>query len=80
MQKRLIQEYTEFKEKCVLPAELQDRLSPPLLIKVPEKWERSDKRVLVIGQETLGWSFQSGEYYSWPFYIFPIRCCITFFC
>ncbi|WP_151192243.1 hypothetical protein [Desulfomicrobium orale] len=67
MQKRLIQEYTEFKEKCVLPAELQDRLSPPLLIKVPEKWERSDKRVLVIGQETLGWSFQSGEYYSWPF-------------
>ena len=67
MQGQLIQAYSKFKEKSVLPDILQERLSPPLLLKVSEAWENSKKRVLVVGQETLGWGFHEGEYYQWPY-------------
>ncbi len=71
MQEKLIQEYTKFREKAALPEALQERASPPLLINVSEAWERSNNRVLVVGQETLGWGFHDGEYYQWPYK--PIR-------
>ena len=40
-------------------------LSAPLLLKVPEKWTCSHNKILVVGQETLGWSFFKGDDYGY---------------
>ena len=55
--------YEQFKSNTSLPSELAERTSPPLLLSVPEKWLNSTKRVLVVGQETLGWDFHPGDYF-----------------
>ncbi|CAJ7237864.1 Uncharacterised protein [Burkholderia pseudomallei] len=58
--------YESIKQNHRIPETLTSRLSCPLLLKIPEGWYESDKRVLVVGQETLGWGFRQGEYYAWP--------------
>ncbi|MCF1249250.1 hypothetical protein LH705_06715 [Pseudomonas putida] len=55
--------YEQFKSNTSLPSELAERTSPPLLLNVSEKWVNSAKRVLVVGQETLGWDFHPGDYF-----------------
>jgi len=67
MQNQLNQIYVTFKKQANFRKELRDRLSPPLLLKVSDTWTNSKQRVLIIGQETLGWSFRKGEYYEWPY-------------
>lgn len=67
MQEELNREYSMFKKGSGLAQILRERLSPPLLLNVPEAWELSTKRILVVGQETLGWGFKAGEYYAWPY-------------
>ncbi|MDH0640186.1 hypothetical protein N5D52_24975 [Pseudomonas sp. GD03860] len=66
-QQRLKSLYEDFKAKAAMPEDLAKRLSPPLLLNVPPKWAEASKKVLVIGQETLGWDFRQGDYYPWPY-------------
>lgn len=42
-------------------------VEPLILMDVPEGWSRATNRVLVVGQETLGWDFEQGSYYDWPY-------------
>jgi len=58
--------YEDYKQW--VSSEIQDLsvISPPLLLSVPEKWTKSKTRILIVGQETLGWDFSDGSYYPWP--------------
>lgn len=48
--------------------ELACRLSPPLLLSVPDAWVKSTARILLMGQETGTWIWAKGDKrYSWPF-------------
>ncbi|CAO4172040.1 hypothetical protein [Methylorubrum aminovorans] len=38
--------------------ELLEAFSPPLLIKIPAAWQAAEHRILWIGQETAGWSWE----------------------
>jgi hypothetical protein len=67
MHQRLKAAYQKYKEQVQIPDALSKRLSPPLLIQISQSWIDSHQRVLIIGQETLGWRFQEGEYYAWPY-------------
>lgn len=49
-----------------LPELSLDNVQPVILMDVPEKWVSAPKRVLIVGQETMGWDFKAGEYYDWP--------------
>lgn len=64
MQDALDSEYQRLKETRSFEPELSARLSSPLLLQVPHRWSSSQHRVLVVGQETLGWGFNSGRYYD----------------
>jgi hypothetical protein len=67
MQQRLEAAYQKFKEQAQIPEELSKRLSSPLLIQISKTWIDSNHRILVIGQETLGWAFHKDEDYPWPY-------------
>lgn len=70
MQNRLNECYTTFREKVEFDDnDFAKRLSAPLLIQVTERWIKSKIRVLVVGQETLGWEFFKGDRYGydWEF-------------
>jgi hypothetical protein len=67
MQEQLLEVYEKFKNKADFYGGLSDRLSAPLLLHVPDRWKSSNRRVLIVGQETMGWDFRSGKYYDWPF-------------
>ncbi len=67
MQSDLILEYERFKKNADFSIELSMRLSPPLLLHVPQTWLSSNERILLVGQETLGWGFEAGCYYEWPY-------------
>lgn len=71
MQEELDSTYRRFKAAVQLPDTLLSRLSPPLLLYVPRRWMESGQRILIVGQETLGWDFEAGDYYPWPYP--PIR-------
>lgn len=64
---KLIDLYTGFKKTISLPNELLARLSPPLLLHPTVRWKEAPVRVLIVGQETLGWGFETGSYYDWPY-------------
>ena len=55
MHSQLMAAYGGFKRTLPTNDPFMYRLTPPLLMSVPKKWEESKKRVLVVGQETLGW-------------------------
>lgn len=59
--------YSDFKETVSISDDLSDRLSPPLLLHPTERWKEAPSRVLIVGQETLGWDFDAGSYYDWPY-------------
>lgn len=59
--------YGKFKNEVKIPQDLQGRLSPPLLLYPSDRWNEATVRVLIVGQETLGWGFTAGEYYDWPY-------------
>jgi len=46
--------YQELKN-IELPEDIQKSLSAPLLLSVGEQWKNSEKRILIVGQETQGW-------------------------
>lgn len=53
--------YDKIKHIHEIPETLRPKLSCPLLLKIPENWYANEKRVLVVGQETLGWGFKKGD-------------------
>jgi hypothetical protein len=53
--KRLSEIYSEMKSGVNIENEVADHLSCPLLMYVTDKWVTSDKKILIVGQETLGW-------------------------
>ncbi len=57
MQKQLIECYEAFKASNDFDDSLSGELTAPLLLSVTERWQASKPRVLVIGQETMGWGF-----------------------
>jgi hypothetical protein len=59
--------YKRFQTEAEVPSLLAARLSSPLLIAVSNSWLASKFRILVVGQEVLGWAFIEGDYYEWPF-------------
>lgn len=63
IQDQLNEIYEKFKKNTVLPAEISERASPPLLLSVSDKWAQSPNRILIIGQETQGWDFDPGDYF-----------------
>lgn len=42
-------------------------VEPLILMDVPKGWAGATNRVLIVGQETLGWDFAPGDYYEWPY-------------
>src|SRR2546421_12630364 len=66
MQKQLTRLYKSFFALASAPSGLGTRMSCPLLVGIGERWQQSQRRLLVIGQETLGWDFGPGDYYPWP--------------
>lgn len=58
--------YSGFLARAEVPPALASRLSCPLLLSMGPTWPTSEHRLLLIGQETLGWDFRSGDYYDWP--------------
>ncbi len=67
MQEQLLEQYEKLKSTVNFQGDLPERLSAPLCLYVPERWRNSESRVLIVGQETLGWNFCSGWYYDWPY-------------
>ncbi len=49
-----------------LPDNLVAHLTPPLHISVPEFYEDAEQRVLVVGQETMGWDFPANGQLNLP--------------
>ncbi len=66
MQEQLFNLYISFFRSAAVPAALDSRLSCPLLLSVGPRWEGAARRLLVVGQETHGWDWKSGDYYPWP--------------
>lgn len=59
--------YTEFCHSKAIDPELAGKCSLPLLLHIGPSWGGgSQKRVLVVGQETLAWQFRPGEY-EWKY-------------
>ncbi len=67
MQEQLIVQYEKLKSSVSFGGDLPVRLSAPLCLYVPERWKNTENRVLIVGQETLGWDFRDGLYYEWPY-------------
>lgn len=74
MREQLLEQYENLKRNVNFQDDLAKRLSAPLCLHVPDKWENSKTRVLIIGQETLGWDFLPDDrrygkdtYYDWPY-------------
>ena len=70
IQNKLNECYTVFRDNIDFDDnDFAQKLSSPLLIKVTEKWIESKTRVLVVGQETLGWEFFKWDNYGydWEF-------------
>ncbi|ADN78370.1 hypothetical protein [Geobacter sulfurreducens] len=59
--------YGQLKEGAFISDELAGRLSPPLLLYPTTRWKEAAVRVLLVGQETLGWDFSDGSYFKWPY-------------
>jgi len=60
--------YEQHKAQLKLLPELAfDDVQPVIVMNVPEKWASAEKRVLLVGQETMGWDFEPGHYYDWPY-------------
>jgi hypothetical protein len=59
-----------------LPMPFLRRLTPPLLLSTNSIWEKTEAKLLIVGQETLGWAFGPGEYYPWD--STPIRNFVDF--
>lgn len=59
--------YEEIKHTHGIPEALKPKLSCPLLLKIPENWYAGEKRVLVVGQETLGWGFEKVDNHPGPY-------------
>ena len=71
IQNELNSAYQAFKDRADLPTNLAIRLSAPLLLLVSDRWTEARQRILIVGQETLGWAFDSASPYPWPYP--PIR-------
>ena len=71
MQSDLEERYKKFHASANFYPSLAQRLSPPLLISVFDKWIESRYKIVVIGQETAGWDFKRNDvnypYYSWNY-------------
>src|SRR5680860_723860 len=59
--------YREFFATASLSPEMAGRCSSPLLLSVKPSWALTSQRLFIVGQETLGWAFDKGEYYDWPY-------------
>jgi hypothetical protein len=66
IQKQLTNVYKQFRAQSGSLTPCAGKLSPPLLISVPDKWQESKPRILIVGQETAGWGGRSGYGYPWP--------------
>jgi hypothetical protein len=66
MQSDLKEAYRRILSSALVPPAFAQRLSCPLLLSVDERWVTAAHRVLFVGQETLGWSWDRGNYYAWP--------------
>jgi hypothetical protein len=69
--------YLDFFGAPRLDSALAGRCSAPLLLSVKTSWSRSAVRLLVVGQETMGWGFRQSPLYDWPYP--PIFCYRDFF-
>ena len=67
MQQDLNTVYRRAFASASLSPTLAARLSCPLLLAVGDRWADARDRVLFVGQETRGWAWVSGTYYSWPY-------------
>jgi hypothetical protein len=65
MQHELSSLYRGFFASAKISDALASRLSCPLLLAVGS-WPTAARRVLFVGQETLGWDWKAGCYYPWP--------------
>jgi hypothetical protein len=66
VQQSLTAIYDNFRAKTMIPEALAVRLSSPLLLSITDAWLSSNYRILIVGQEVLGWAFEPGQYYDWP--------------
>ncbi len=70
-QKSLNALYEKFHAATTIPETFAAKLSSPLLLSVSDAWLSSSHRVVIIGKEVLGWAFEQGRYYEWPY--LPLR-------
>lgn len=66
---RLSEIYSDMKSGVNIENEVAGHLSCPLLMYITDEWVTSDKKILIVGQETLGWgATQKNEYgYDWTY-------------
>ena len=53
-------------------------VEPLILMDVPKGWAGATNRVLIVGQETLGWDFAPGDYYECSGQLIPDTTLIFF--
>lgn len=75
--------YERYRTQAIdLLAEDLKTLSPPLLVRPTDRWARSQKRILLVGQETFGWSFHADDtsfpYYTYRWKFNPMKSMIDF--
>jgi hypothetical protein len=68
IQANLSAQYTKWKNTIRFSKEQAEQLSPPLLLHVTEDYCRAEIRVLLLGQETKGWEWNSKKRKCFPLY------------
>lgn len=71
VQSKLEQLYRQWKTTIQVDKDEVGNLSPPLLLHVTEEYCRAPRRVLVFGQETHGWEWNSDLQLTYPGYPNP---------
>lgn len=66
LQAKLNEAYEKLHETRVFTEKQAGEMSPPLLLQVSDHWAASQRRLLVIGQETKGWEWLPDENPGWP--------------
>ena len=56
----LLEAYRRFKDSAAVAPKLQRRASAPLLVRPGHRWFGASERLLIVGQETNGWSSTDG--------------------
>lgn len=67
LQAQLNEAYAALHQTTLFTREEAESMSPPLLLQVSERWAKSERRLLIVGQETKGWAWTAEEIPGWKY-------------